>query len=280
MHWKFYQPTFKYEQMYTDLGGPWAGHKYFGYDLVRNLKPKKIVELGTHLGCSLFSFAQAIQDEKLKTQLDAIDTWQGDKHTGSYDELIFTRVNEIKNACYREVKINLIRKTFDEASKGYSDNSIDMLHIDGLHTYKIVKHDYQTWFDKVKHNGIILLHDVAVKEWGFGVHKLFDEIKQNFMTIKFDHSYGLGVIFKDPRMYKQFKDMIVCLPYYYALKASLKAENYALKAEKGQLEWDFNKQKQKLTEYEQQLTKIKLSRPYKLWQAYKKIKNSLGYSKI
>lgn len=265
MNWKFYESSFKYEKMYIDLGGPWSGHKYFSYDLVRNFKPKKIVELGTHLGCSLFSFAQAVQDEKLNTQLDAIDTWQGDKHAGAYDELIFSKVKEIKKACYPKVKINLIRKTFDEASREYPDNSIDVLHIDGLHTYKMVKHDYDTWFNKVKYNGIILLHDIAVKKWGFGVYKLFEEIKKDFRTIMFDHSYGLGVIFKDPQMYQQVKDMVSCFPFYYSLKA-----------EKGQLEWDFNRQKQKLSEYEQQLTKIKSSRPYKLWQVYRRTKNSLN----
>ena len=249
--------------MYIDLGGPWAGHKYFAYDLVRNLKPKKIVELGTHLGCSLFSFAQAVQDEKLNTQLDAIDTWQGDKHAGAYDNLIFSRVKEIKKACYPKVKINLIRKTFDQASRKYPGNSIDMLHIDGLHNYKMIRHDYETWFNKVKKNGIILLHDIAVKKWGFGVYKLFDEIQKDFRTIRFDHSYGLGVVFKDPQMYRQVK-MVSSFPAYYALKA-----------EKGQLEWNFNKQKQRLIEYEQQLTKIKSSRPFKLWQGYCQIRDRL-----
>lgn len=265
--------------MYTDLGGPWAGHKYFAYDLVRNLKPKKIVELGTHLGCSLFSFAQAVQDEKLNTQLDAIDTWQGDKHAGAYDELIFSRAKEIKKVCYPRVKINFIRKTFDEASREYPDNFIDMLHIDGVHTYKMVKHDYETWFNKVKYNGIVLLHDIAVKKWRFGVYKLFEEIQKDLRTIQFDHSYGLGVVFKNPQMYQQVKDMVSFFPSYYCLKA-----------EKEQLEWDFNKQKQiftelerdfnkqknVLTEHEQQLNKIKSSRPYKLWQAYRKVKNSLN----
>lgn len=89
MKWKLYNPVFKYEKMYTDLGGPWAGHKYFGYDLIRNLKPKKVVELGTHLGYSLFSLAQAVYDGKLDTQLDAIDTWLGDEQTGFYGESIF-----------------------------------------------------------------------------------------------------------------------------------------------------------------------------------------------
>lgn len=265
MNWKFYNSSFKYEKMYADLGGPWSGHKYFAYDLVRNLKPKKIVELGTHLGCSLFSFAQAVKDKKLKTQLDAVDTWQGDKHTGAYDELIFKRVREIKKACYPKVKINFIRKTFDEAHRQYPDNSIDLLHIDGLHNYKMVKHDYEIWFNKIKHNGIILLHDIAVKKWGFGVYKLFIEIQRNFKTIQFDHSYGLGVVFKDEQMYQQIKGVVLCFPPYYSLKA-----------EKGQLEWDFNRQGQILTELETQLTRIKSSRSYKLCQVYWRIKNSLN----
>lgn len=264
MNWKFYNPKFKYEKMYDDLGGPWAGHKYFAYDLIRNLKPKKIVELGTHLGCSLFSFAQAVQDGKLDTQLDAIDTWEGDEHSGEYGRLILLRVKEIQKLCYSKIKMNLLRKTFDEANREFKDNSIDLLHIDGLHTYKIIKHDFENWFNKVKENGIILLHDTAVKQWGFGVYKLLAEIQKDFRIIHFDHSYGLGVVFKDSKIYEKIRSISVGFPLYYSLKA-----------DKEQLEWDFNKQREKLDEYKKQLTKIKKSRPYKLWQIYRKIKKLL-----
>lgn len=264
MKWKFYNPKFKYEEMYIDLGGPWAGHKYFSYDLIRNLKPKRIVELGTHLGCSLFSFAQAVQDGKLDTELNAVDTWEGDEHSGEYGEVIFLRVKEIQKDCYSKVKINLNRKTFDQANMEYRDNSIDVLHIDGLHTYKMVKHDFRNWFHKIKKNGIILLHDTAVKKWGFGVHKLFAEIQKDFKTIQFDHSYGLGVIFKDPKIYKELENTSLGFLEYYSLRA-----------DKGQLEWDFNKQTEKLQQSEKQLAKMKESRPYKLWQIYRKIKKSL-----
>lgn len=183
--WELHDPIFKYEKMFNDLGGPWAGHKYFGYDLVRNLKPKKIVELGTHLGCSLFSLAQAIYDGKLSTQLDAVDTWLGDKHSSLYGENILLRVQEIKKACYPKVNINLIRKTFDQAAEDYPDYSIDLLHIDGLHTYTGVKHDYEVWFPKVRQNGIILLHDISVRKWGFGVYKLLLKLRKNIKLLNF-----------------------------------------------------------------------------------------------
>lgn len=253
--------------MFDDLGGPWAGHKYFGYDLVRNLRPKKIVELGTHLGCSLFTFAQAVYDGKLKSQLDAIDTWLGDKHSSLYGEHILHRVQEIKQACYPKVNINLVRKTFDEAVRDYPNNSIDLLHIDGLHTYSAIKHDYETWFPKVKKSGIILLHDIAVQKWGFGVYKLLDQVKRDFKTIEFTHSYGLGVIFKDPQVFVKLEKIALTLPSHYSSQA-----------DKAQSGWDLKKQslllsdyKNQIAEYKKQLERIQSAKVYKIWQLYNRL---------
>jgi len=62
MEWKYYKPKFEYEEIFQDTGWPWAGHKYFAYDLIRNVQPKVVVELGTHKGTSLWSFCQAVKD--------------------------------------------------------------------------------------------------------------------------------------------------------------------------------------------------------------------------
>lgn len=263
MKWQFHHPVFEYEKMYLDLGGPWAGHKYFAYDLLRNLKPKKVVELGTHLGCSLFSFSQAIKDSKLNTTVDAVDTWQGDDHAGSYDEIVLNKVKEIKKAYYSKLKLNLVRKTFNQARKGYVDNSIDILHIDGCHTYKAVKHDYDTWFSKVKPDGIILLHDTSAREPGFGIHKLFNEIKKTQKTIEFAHSFGLGVVFKSAKTYNSIKPLLPVLPHYYQQVS-----------QKEQLQYEFDQQKKFLNRHKK-LGKIianpALSPIYKIVKLTKRI---------
>ena len=227
MEWKYYKPKFEYEGIINPYESAWAGHVFFAYDLVRNTKPKRIVELGTHFGHSFFSFCQAAKDEGLKTELAAVDTWKGDKHSGFYDESVYNTVKKIKNTVYKDLKISLVRKTFDEALSEFDNDSIDILHIDGLHTYEAVKHDFENWLGKVKKDGIVLLHDTSVTTEDFGVYKLWDEIKEKYKTLEFEHSHGLGVMFKSSKCYKGINLFKEVWQHYY----NLFSENKLIKQE-------------------------------------------------
>lgn len=194
---------FEYELIYEDYGEAWAGHKKFAYDLIRNIQPSMVVELGTHKGTSLFSMCQAAKDAKLDTAFFAVDTWKGDEHSGLYGEDVFELVNKIKDNFYPTVELKLMRMTFDEAQKGFEEGWIDLLHIDGLHTYEAVKHDFECWLPKVRDDGIILMHDIHEHQEGFGVDKLWEEIKQKYKTLEFEHSHGLGIVFKNWDKYSE-----------------------------------------------------------------------------
>jgi GT2 family glycosyltransferase/glycosyltransferase involved in cell wall biosynthesis/predicted O-methyltransferase YrrM len=196
MNWQYYDKKFEYEESFNDLNWPWAGHKFFAYDLVRNIKPGVIVELGTHKGTSLFSFCQAVKDGEIKTEINAVDTWKGDQQAGFYGDEVFEEVKEIKNKYYKALRVKFWRMTFDEAVVQFEDNSIDVLHIDGLHTYEAVKHDFENWIKRIKPDGIVIFHDISVTRDDFGVYKLWRELKEKYQTMEFHHSYGLGVLFK------------------------------------------------------------------------------------
>lgn len=173
---------------------PWIGHMPFGYWLVGATKPNVIVELGTHLGNSYFTFCQAVADHQLATKCYAIDTWEGDVHGGFYGGDICKSVNQYNSQHYIEFS-SCMRMTFDSALQTFKDGVIDLLHIDGLHTYEAVRHDFESWQQKLSPNAIVLFHDTNVTSEGFGVRKYFQELKVKYKNhLEFTHSFGLGFI--------------------------------------------------------------------------------------
>jgi len=171
----------------------WAEHVPFAFDLVSKLKPKLIVELGVFQGMSYFSFCQAVQTNNLSSACYGVDSWYGDEHASFYTEEVFEKVNTYNNANYSEFS-TLLRCDFEEALKHFKDKTIDLLHIDGLHTYEAVKNDFETWLPKMSDSSIVLFHDTAEKERGFGVYRLWEELSALYPSFSFEHGHGLGVL--------------------------------------------------------------------------------------
>lgn len=172
----------------------WFGHLPFAYWVIQEVKPKIFVELGTHYGHSYFSFCQSVVDGGLTTECFAIDTWQGDEHAGQYSDEIYNFVQKINEEKYPNFS-NLLRMTFDVAADKFSDESVDLLHIDGLHTYEAVSHDFETWLPKLAPGAVVLFHDITVRDRNFGVWKFWEELQAIYPnSLEFFHSHGLGVL--------------------------------------------------------------------------------------
>jgi len=172
----------------------WCGHLAFSAWLVQSFAPAILVELGTYTGNSYLSFCQAISQYHLDTKCYAVDTWRGDEHAGQYGQEIFDQISRYNEQHYSHFS-RLLRMTFDDAVEYFTDGSINLLHIDGLHTYQAVRHDFETWLPKLAPGAVVLFHDINVRERGFGVWKLWEELQAEYpANFEFIHSHGLGVL--------------------------------------------------------------------------------------
>jgi glycosyltransferase involved in cell wall biosynthesis len=184
--------SFEIPDRLTDVTS-WHGHIPFAFWMIDALRPRILVELGTHKGDSYCAFAQAVDHLGLSTLCYAIDSWHGDQHAGFYGDEVFEDLRQYHDPRYGRFS-RLVRSTFDGASPQFADGTIDLLHIDGLHTYDAVKHDFDMWRARLSDRAVVLFHDVNVHESNFGVWRLWDELARDFPFFAFHHSHGLGVL--------------------------------------------------------------------------------------
>ena len=156
----------------------WIGHIPFAFWLVSELRPRIFVELGTHRGNSYMAFCQALEAEHCDARAFGIDTWEGDAHmaheVGLFEEI--SAYNEEKYAHFS----TLLRSTFDDALSFFEDASIDLLHIDGTHTYDSVKNDFEKWKPKLSKRAVVLFHDTNIRRDNFGVWRLWAELSAQY----------------------------------------------------------------------------------------------------
>jgi O-antigen biosynthesis protein len=170
----------------------WHQHIPFAMWFTALARPHLLVELGTYYGDSYCAFCQAVETLGLDTRCFAVDSWSGDPHSGEVTDEVIEDLRAHHDPLYGAFSL-LLRSTFDDAVQSFEDGSIDVLHIDGCHTYEAVYHDFQTWLPKTSQQGIVLFHGISVRDRNFGVWRLWDEIRHTYPTIELTQGYGLGV---------------------------------------------------------------------------------------
>jgi hypothetical protein len=132
-----------------------------------------IVEIGTFVGGNLCRVAQMIKDSKKPIIIIGIDNF----HFANISTQALDSVNlkfegyDIKHASFYNTLMNnindndlndyidIIDSDSIKASVLFANNSIDLLFLDGSHSYPYVGNELKAWLPKVKNGGIISGHD-------------------------------------------------------------------------------------------------------------------------
>jgi predicted O-methyltransferase YrrM len=166
---------------------------------VKKLNPKRVLEIGTCKGGTLYLWTRAAQPDATIVSVDL----RSGKVSGSYSRL---RTPIYRRFARRQQRLHLVRadshqmNTLEQVKRLFGGSEIDFLFIDGDHSYEGVKRDWEMYSTLVRKGGIIAFHDVAGNYGETHVKQCWDEIKDNFRHCEYmvhpEGLYGIGVIFK------------------------------------------------------------------------------------
>jgi methyltransferase family protein len=175
----------------SSRGHDWVGLGTIAYEIVLHFKPRKIVELGCARGFSTFSMGLALRDLGTGGRIFAVDTWEGDYQYGYYGENVYEGFLESRRILDLEETVCPMKMTFEHASKLIVP-PIDLLHVDGLHTFRAVRRDFKLFRHHLAPGAIVLFHDVYTV---FPQMRLFWAlISRRYSSCLIPYQHGLGVI--------------------------------------------------------------------------------------
>jgi predicted O-methyltransferase YrrM len=173
--------------------------------IIKLKAPKYVLEIGTSNGGTLFLLSRVAADNACMISLDLPLGPFG----GGYPawKRPFYKSFAQKNQTIRLIRADSHEPvTREKVASILQANKIDLLFIDGDHTYEGVKKDFEMYEPFVKNGGMIVLHDIVPhrQEHDCGVDRYWDEIKnkhryQEFVENPDQQWAGLGLIIKgDP----------------------------------------------------------------------------------
>lgn len=174
-------------------------------NVIQSKPPKYVLEIGTSNGGTLFLLSRVATEDACMISIDLPFGAYG----GGYPAW---KRPFYKSFAQKDQTIRLIRAdsheqvTQEKVAAILQVNKIDLLFIDGDHTYEGVKKDFDMYGPLVKDGGMIVLHDIVSHRQvhGCGVDKYWDEIKnkqthREFIENQDQQWAGIGLIIKgDP----------------------------------------------------------------------------------
>jgi len=150
-------------------------------NIVESKRPKRVLEIGTYNGGTLFLFCKFSEPGAL---IISVDLPKGE-YGGGYPDWKVPLFQSFKQ---KNQFLHLVRadshsyKTKQHLERILDGRKLDLLFIDGDHSYEGVKKDFDMYSSFVDKGGIIALHDIVTHplEKNCHVDSLWKELKQTY----------------------------------------------------------------------------------------------------
>lgn len=173
---------------FTVPTGQWPWEILTVVDIVKSRLPTRIVEIGCLYGGTLKLWLECLVDRPeaivlgIDPEIDKVREYVNDKRL-----MLFKGISANEKAIHAAESLS----------------QLDVLFIDGDHSYEGARYDFFRYGRMVKKGGLILLHDIVTFRQEVGVPKLWEEIKliEEFQTDEIIGKHepelggGIGIVY-------------------------------------------------------------------------------------
>lgn len=179
------------------------GYGFIHYSLILNIKPKRVLCVGSRKGFIPAICALACQENGMG-HVDFVDAGYGLEHKSHWSGIAWwKRVNPDKHFAFLDANKTLTAYVLTTArfAKAYPRRRYDYIYVDGDHSYSGVLRDYRLLWPRLNKGGFMVFHDIVVHHTknlgGFGVWKLWQTIsKKSAIVFPTPKHSGLGILQK------------------------------------------------------------------------------------
>jgi len=168
------------------------------FKVVEQIRPRTVIEIGTGWGGTLFLFATVASPDAILVSIDLPSNLFGRGYPNWKDSLY-------KSFARDRQKIELVRGNSQQASsveaveRVLRNRQVDVLFIDGDHTYEGVKKDFELYSPMMRKGGLIAFHDItpSLNNSEIEVPQFWNELRDTYENseIKFKQDEaGIGIL--------------------------------------------------------------------------------------
>ena len=174
-------------------------------ELVKNLKPERILEIGSLHGGTLWYWMNAVNGALIVSVDSGVQSFNSRFSDIEYDRLILWPQWEKETGCtIIQIRADSTSVETIEAVKAYAP--FDFIFIDGGHDYNTAMTDWMNYYPLLNQGGMLAFHDIAYPDNnpdGYAVGKVWREVRARgrWQEIIRENNpegiWGIGVMWKE-----------------------------------------------------------------------------------